>query len=257
MKRSDVGSTAGLVLMSAAMVACAPGEGAVRIQAARADGIEAQGVADVEVSLLPYDRDQVFDSLSQAFPTPEPEMPPDLAAAQEGIAAARQAWADAETRWNVLRDDLQKLNDRMEGLNRSTREYRSLFSEHQQKFREYEGLDARVASLFNRFQSLQAAVIGRLDSMSVARSNWADEAFQDVNEVIAAKIDASGLEMHVDTTDADGWVFFRVPPGDYWVYARHEVATEEWYWNRVLQLPRGLPQQLLLSRNEADVRPIY
>ena len=257
MKRSDVGSIAGLFVLSTAMVACAPGEGSVRIEVPEPSGTEAIGVADVEVSLLPYDRDQVFDSLSQAFPTPEPEMPPDLAAAQEEIAAARQAWADAETRWNVLRDDLQKLNDRMEGLNRGTREYRSLFSESQQKFREYEGLDARVASLFNRFQSLQAAVIDRLDSMSVARSNWADEAFQDVNEVIAAKLEASGLEVHVDTTNADGWVNFRVPAGDYWVYARHEVANEEWYWNHSLPLPRGAPQQRHLSRENAEVRPIY
>lgn len=257
MKRSGAGSVAGLVLMSVAMVACAPGEGAVRVEIAMPDGSDAPGVADLEVSLLPYDRDQVFDSLKQAFPTPEPEMPPDLAAAQEEIAAAREAWADAETRWNVLRDDLQKLNDRMEGLNRGTREYRSLFSENQQKFREYESLDARVASLFSRFESLQAAASDRLDSMSVARSNWADEAFADVNDVIAAKIEASGLEVHVDTTDADGWVYFRVPAGVYWVYARHEVATEEWYWNREFPLPQGLPQQMRLSRDQAEVRPIY
>lgn len=257
MKRSDCGSVAGLILASAVLTACGSGEGAVRVQSGGADGQDSVGVADVEIRLLPYDRDQVFDSLAQAFPTPEPEVPADLAAAQEEIAEAREAWTAAEARWNLLRDDLQRLDDRMDALNRSTREYRTLFNEHEQKFREYQQLDARIKSLFERFESLQGAVVDRLDSMTVARDNWADDAFQDVNEVFAAKLQASGRDLHVDTTGADGWVRFVAPPGDYWVYARHEAATEEWYWNLQFALARGVPATLVLSRDNAEVRPIY
>ncbi len=257
MKRSGIGSVAGLALVSAAVAACGPGEGSVQVVEGGEDGSEPVGVADVEVQLLPYDRDGVFDSLAQAFPTPEPEMPPELAAAQEEIAAARQAWTDAEARWNALRDDLQRLSDRMEGLNRRTREYNTLFREHQQKHAEYERLDSRIQSLFSRFESLQAAATDRLDSMSVAKENWEDDAFQDWNEVVAAKIAASGLDVHADTTDVDGNAFFRVAPGNYWVYARREVASEEWYWNREFPLVRGMPATITLSRSTAEVRPIY
>lgn len=257
MKRSVVGSAASLVLAAAASAACGPAEIAVRVEVSGQDGGEPMGVAEVEIQLLPYDRDHVFDSLARAFPTPEPEVPPDLAAAQEEIAEAQRVWRNAETRWNTLRDELQRLNDRMEGLNRSTREYRELFSEHRGKYAEYEQLERRVGSLFDRFQTLQGAAVGRLDSMSVARSNWADEAFMDVDEVIALKIDVSGLDMHADTTGAEGWTLFEVPPGAYWVHARHELPSVEWYWNLAVEVARGEPVELRLSGENAEARPIF
>lgn len=257
MKRSAVGSAAGLILAMATSAACGPGEVAVRVEVPAPGGDDPVGVADVEIQLLPYDRDQVFDSLAQASPTPEPEVPPDLLAAQEEIGEAQRAWRNAETRWNTLRDELQRLNDRMEGLNRGTREYRQLFAEHQGKYSEYERLESRVGSLFDRFQSLQAAAVDRLDSMSVARSNWEDEVFQDVGDVIAVKIDGSGLDVHADTTGAEGWVLFEAPPGEYWVYARHELPSEEWYWNVMVRSGRGEPVELRLSRENAEVRPIF
>ncbi len=257
MKRRAVGSVAGLFLATMTVAACGPGEAVVRVEVPAQDGGESVGVSDVEVQLLPYDRDQVFDSLAEASPTPEPQVPPDLMAVQEEIAVAQRTWRDAETRWNTLREELQRLNDRMEGLNRATREYRQLFSEHRSRYGEYEQLERRVGSLFDTFQSLQAAAVDRLDSMSVARSNWSDEAFQDVDLVIAAKIAESGLDVHADTTAAEGWAAFEASPGAYWVYARHELPNEEWYWNVMLQIARGDPVELRLSRENAEVRPIF
>ncbi|RMH13840.1 MAG: hypothetical protein D6701_11905, partial [Gemmatimonadetes bacterium] len=61
-------------------------------------------IADLEVRLFPFDRDEVFDSLAAAAPTPEPEIPDSVLQAQAEVRAAQEAWQQLESRWNTLRD---------------------------------------------------------------------------------------------------------------------------------------------------------
>ena len=89
-------------------------------------------VANLEITLLPFDRDQVFDSLTAAASSPEPAIPPDVLEAQNQIARAQQAWRDVENRWGVLRDTLQRLNQAMSRYSRGEAQYRLLFNDYQQ-----------------------------------------------------------------------------------------------------------------------------
>ncbi len=242
----------GLALfVSVALGACGPAQLTVTVE------IDGEAGDDLEVRLLPYDRDQVFDSLTQAAVDPEPEIPADLLAVRDEIAAAQQQWLDNETRWNTLRDTLAKLNDAMEGLNRAENRYRTIFREWSDLNAEYQRAERRVATDFERFESLQAAAIGRMDSMRVAQANWADQAFVDVDMVIGAKIEESGLEQATDTTDVEGMALFEVPPGRYWVYTRYELPYDELYWNETVDVARGEPVELRLVRENAEVRPIF
>jgi hypothetical protein len=239
-----------------AITACQPGQATI-VVALGEDG-NGNPVDDVEVRLLPYDRDQVFDSLTMAATTPEPEIPADLLAAQAEIADAQQAWRDTETQWNTLRDTLQKLNTALEGLNPGEGRYRAIFNEWQDREAEYNRAERRVGSLFDSFTSLQEAAIGRMDSMKIVQADWADQAFEEVDYVIAAKVELSGLEPLADTTDANGIAQFEdVAPGAYWVYARHELPYNELYWNVPIVVTREDPFVLRLSEENADSRPIF
>ena len=84
--QSSFRQVVGLTLLLAAG-ACGPAEVVVMMEIdvrnAEGDGTVPLALADVEVQLLPYDRDAVFDSITAVFPTPEPEIPPDLLAARE------------------------------------------------------------------------------------------------------------------------------------------------------------------------------
>lgn len=251
-KNSGLGSA---LLCVAMFAACGPGE--ATITADIGEGGEVMVLEDLEVRLLPYDRDQVFDSLTAAADTPEPEIPEDLLAAREEIADAQRQYLETESQWNTLRDTLAKLNTAMEGLNRAETRYRRIFSEWSDLNDTYESAEAQVARHFERFQSLQSAAIGRMDSMNIVRADWADQAFLDVDALIAAKIEASGLEQAADTTDAAGTARFNVPPGRYWVFARHELAYDELYWNVEIEIARGEPATLRLSRENAEVRPVF
>ena len=254
--RSNTGLGLLALFATMAITACQPGQATI-VVALGEDG-NGNPVDDVEVRLLPYDRDQVFDSLTMAATTPEPEIPADLLAAQAEIADAQQAWRDTETQWNTLRDTLQKLNTALEGLNPGEGRYRAIFNEWQDQEAEYNRAERRVGSLFDSFTSLQEAAIGRMDSMKIVQADWADQAFEEVDYVIAAKVELSGLEPLADTTDANGIAQFEdVAPGAYWVYARHELPYNELYWNVPIVVTRQEPFVLRLSEENADSRPIF
>ena len=254
--RSNTGLGLLALFATMAITACQPGQATI-VVALGEDG-NGNPVDDVEVRLLPYDRDQVFDSLTMAATTPEPEIPADLLAAQAEIADAQQAWRDTETQWNTLRDTLQKLNTALEGLNPGEGRYRAIFNEWQDREAEYNRAERRVGSLFDSFTSLQEAAIGRMDSMKIVQADWADQAFEEVDYVIAAKVELSGLEPLADTTDANGIAQFEdVAPGAYWVYARHELPYNELYWNVPIVVTREEPFVLRLSEENADSRPIF
>ena len=242
-------------LSSLVLAACGPAQ--VIVTAELDEGGSSILLNDVEVQLLPYDRDHVFDSLTATASVAEPEIPQSLLDAQNDIAAAQQAWLEEETSWNTLRDTLQTLNRQLESLNRGESRYRQLFNAYGNLERQYQQAERRVGSLFDTFQSLQAATIGQMDSVRIVRANWADQAFADVDMVIVAKIQEAGLDPVADTTEVEGHVTFDVPPGRYWVYARFERPYDELYWNVPIDVVRGEPFEIRLSEANAEERPLF
>ena len=243
------------------LAACGPGRVAVSAEIDVPDP-EAEGqmvtrpLADVEVQLIPFDRDLVFDSLTRAFPTPEPEIPADLLAAQEEIAAAQAEWNAAETTWGNGRARLQEILDEMEPLNQAEARYVTLF-------REFQDVETQVAraerikdQAFRRFTGLQEGYLQRRDSMRIIRDQWADEAYGPAFDVFALKLREIGEAIVVDTTDAQGYALIEVPPGQWWVHGFFEQAYSELYWNLPITVERGEPVQVRLNRSTAEIRPI-
>lgn len=240
-----------------ALTACGSAE--VVVIAALGDGGDpnARPIDALEVQLLPYDRDQVFDSLAAMAAQPEPEIPPDMLAAQEEIAQARSAWRTEENQWAELRDSLQRLDTLLSDLEPDMRTYQDLYGVWEDVKGDYDRADRNRIGLFEVFTGLQEASIGRMDSVRITRADWADEAFGDIDAAFAARIEMAGLNMVVDTTDVTGGVRIPVPPGDYWVHARYELVSEELYWNLPITVTRGEPLEVRLSRENAEVRPVF
>ncbi|HEV2736631.1 MAG TPA: hypothetical protein VGV85_17415 [Longimicrobiaceae bacterium] len=92
-----------VLLGSLALAAC--GDGGPRV-AVRTD-LDGAPIADLPVRLLPYDRDEVLDSLAEAAETPEPAIPPELLQQLQGLAAeervARQRGDTALARFQAMR----------------------------------------------------------------------------------------------------------------------------------------------------------
>jgi len=247
----------GLLLAAAA---CGPAEVVVTMEIDVPDpageGMQNRPLSDIEVQLLPYDRDAIFDSLTQAYDIPEPAVPEDLLAARAQVQEAQQEWDQAQREWNTLRDTLQTLTSEMEQFNRGEARYVALF-------REFQDFDSRLGSVeremnqaFARFDSLQRGTIRASDSIRILQDEWADDAYQGVGEIFLAKQRATGLDIAVDTTDANGVARgnLNVKPGQYWVHARYELPYSELYWNFPITVERGDPVTVRLTRENAQER---
>ena len=257
MRRSALPFAMSLLVVAAA---CGPAQVVVTIEIDVDDpeggGTITRALSEVEVRLIPFDRDAVFDSMTTAYGTPEPSIPEDLVAARDEVRLAQQEWQQSQTRWNTIRDTLQKLNTTLEQYSRGESRYTALFREWTDFDEELGGVDRQMTRSFDRFTGLQQGTIRASDSVRILQENWGDEAFAGVGEVFTAKLQASGLDEATDTTDANGIArtHLRVRPGRYWVYARYELPYTELYWNYIIDVERGEPHQVRLTRANATER---
>jgi hypothetical protein len=247
----------GLILAAGA---CGPAEVVVTMEIdvpnPDGEGMVTRPLSDIEVQLIPFNRDEVFDSITTAFGTPEPDPPADLLAAREEVQAAQAEWDEANRRWATIRDTLQKLNDAMEQYSRGEARYVALFREWQEWDSQYAAAEDEVDRTFGAFDELQRGTIRQSDSVRILQENWAEDAFADIGEVFSAKQRATGLDWVVDTTDANGVARgnLLVAPGQYWVHARYELAYTELYWNFPITVEGGEPMTVQLTRANAEER---
>lgn len=243
------------------LAACGPGQVVVHAEVDLVDPETGETIvrplSDLRVQLLPYDRDQVFDSLTASAPRAEPQMPAELAARRDSIDAARAEWTDAESRWLAARDRLQEINQEIQQYSPAEAQYRVLVQEFDRFDAQAREAERVKDSAFERFDSMQQAALADLEAFRAQVIAWEDEAFADFDLVIAQKVQASGLQVLTDTTDATGMARVPAAPGAYWVHARHPLATDELYWNLPITVERGDPVEVHLTRSNAETRELF
>lgn len=249
------------VTLLLAAAACGPAEVVVSIEIdvpnPDGDGTLTRALSDIEVQLIPFDRDAVFDSMTAAYGTPEPEIPEELVAQRAAVQSAQAEWEASVRRWNTIRDTLQKLNTAMDGYSRGERQYVLLFNEWQDFDAQLGDVERERDRTFEEFDELQRGTIRASDSVRILQDNWADDAFAGIGTVFVDKQRAVGLDWVADTTDASGRAYnnLKVKPGTYWVHARYELAYTELYWNQMIEVVGGEPMTVSLTRANADERP--
>lgn len=248
-------------LLALGVAACGPAELTVTVEVEYTDpesGEVATRVAsDLVVQLVPFDRDAVFDSLTQAAPRPEPQIPEELRIVRDSIQYAQAQWREAETEWLARRERLEQISRDMNQYSPAEAPYRQLFFEFQEQEQRYNQAERRKDDAFARFDRLQQAAFSDLEAFRVQLESWEDDAFASYGEVVDAKLAAARGQILADTTDASGVATFRAPPGDYWVHARYRLPVDELYWNIRVTLNRGEPAELRLTPANAQRRDVY
>jgi prophage DNA circulation protein len=251
MKRSLLSLVAGTLFLAA----CGPADVVVSVQLESADG-EARPIEDLEVQLIPFDRDAVFDSLEAAFGTPQPAIPDEVLAAQQAIAEAQTEWQTQLNREANLREQLQGISDELETLNPGMARYRQLFGEFNNVERQLNAATRAAEAAFEEFTGLQESNIAAVDSIRIVREAWANDAFAEVEIAFLERMEATGLDMATDTTEATGVARFAVSPGTYWVHARLERSNDELYWNEVIEVVKGEENVITLNVANGESRPL-
>jgi outer membrane murein-binding lipoprotein Lpp len=249
-----------LVLMAvlsstAVLAACGGTEVVVQAQIEGPDGAVV-ALRDLPVRALPYDRDAMFDSLRAEYGEEEPPIPEDLRVLQDSIARAQEEWRVAETRWGTGRDSLRTLRQQMDQLSPASGQYVALFNQFNALEGTVRSSEQQMNQAFQRFQNLQNRYTSRAQETRLARDQWADAAYADVDRLIAARLRELRREEAVDTTDGNGMARLRgMRSGEWWVHARYDLPFEELYWNIPINVERGEQTQIQLTRQTAEVRP--
>jgi len=258
MKRRSLWSA---ILPLSILAACGPGELVVTAEVERMNPetgeMELRPVENLAIQLLPFDRDHIFDSLTAAADTPEPQMPPELAQARDSIIAAQTEWREAEAQWLEQRERLQQISDEMAQFNPGEARYRELFAEFNAVESQVLSAESRRDTAFERFTELQAETLEELDRLRIEVEIWEDDAFADYSEIVATRLQETRMEIMADTTDATGTARMRPAPGEWWVHARQQLTAEELYWNVRVNVERGDPVQLRLTRENARIRDVF
>ncbi len=216
----------------------------------------ARTLGDLEVRIFPFDRDLIFDSLTSAAETPEPPIPDSVLNAQNAVADAQKQWRDTEARWNVLRDTLQTLSERLDGMSRGSGQYRVLYRDFQNLESQYNRVERSRDRAFRNFTSLQGASLAAAEEIRLLREQWADEAFREVSIIMDAALKSTGRKILYDTTDASGIADgFEISKGEWWISARYELPYTELYWNIPVTVSGRDPIQIILNRENAITRP--
>jgi hypothetical protein len=245
------------VILAGSAVLAACGRTEVLVQG-QLEGEEGQPVAlsNLPFRILPYDRDAIFDSLRAAYATPEPEIPADVMQLQDSIARAQTEWTAATARWGTLRDSLQVMNRQLQGMSRASGQYVVLFREVNAMFDQTAAAERQMNESFARFTALSDRFTARAQDIRLQREQWEDAAYADVDRVIAVRLRELRREPAADTLDANGVRRVRgLRGGNWWITAHYDLPFEELYWNIPIQVERGDPTTVQLTRQTAQVRP--
>jgi hypothetical protein len=211
-------------------------------------------VSGLEVRALPYDRDAIFDSLRAAYTTAEPEVPADLTQLRDSIAAANQEWSRMNARWAEGRDSLRTLLDEMNAIPRMNPRYLPMFNRYNALDREVRAAEQQAGAAFARFEALNDRYATRAEETSLAREQWADAAYADVDRVIDARLRELRLQPAIGHDGREWIAASAVSSGEWWIHARYDLPFEELYWNVPVR-SRGEQVDVELTRQTAEVRP--
>ena len=167
-----------LILAVAAILgACGPGQVTVSAELQVADpeggGMMPQPIGEKEVQLIPFNRDLIFDSLTQAAPTPEPPIPDSVLQLIDDVQEAQAQWRAEDSRWATLRDSLKVISEATDRLDPASPEYARLFREFDTFFDEVTTLERTKEGLFAEFTGLTKNYAGlTYDNLGATGKLW-------------------------------------------------------------------------------------
>ena len=214
-------------------------------------------LAGLEVMALPFDPDQILDSLAlaseaakPAFPELEAEMaayvPPEEAVLR-GIGAE---WIDAMAEVKHLADSLNRVAPTSPGYaaayDRLRQQYRELAqhaAERDKDFREHMGDDRDLAS--------------RAAAAADTLRRWENENYAPFPELADSAVATSGRPVHRGETDEHGKLEFVLSSGRWWLIARRDDPENpfiEHYWNVPIRMSVLGPRKIELHIDDSTPR---
>lgn len=235
------------------LAACSNRDVTIEVAIPGPDSVETP-VPGVGLVALPYDRDSVIAALEQATPRPA-ALTRELDSLFQVFRGPFVAYATVAFRARAVEQRLTELRARLDTMARASPAYDSLYRRFAAGSDSLSALhrdrDAAQAALGRA----RAAVGPRIESLRAEMSRWEDSAYRDYESITRGLTTGLGRQPVADSTGPDGVATLRLPPGDWWIYARSWDPTDpngEWYWNVPVRGAR-----VLLDRTTGRQIPRY
>ncbi|MDH3457661.1 MAG: hypothetical protein OER90_12555 [Gemmatimonadota bacterium] len=207
-------------------------------------------IVELDVTALPFDPDHILDSLEQAAATPRPTFP-ELEAEMLAYRRPENERVDLLIGpWRSLRDTVQTLADSLNAADRTHPGYAAAYDRFRQQYQRLADRAAERDAALRRLDGGHRALARRVVTAAESLRAWEYEAFSDYTDVAATALIKTGRFVNEATTDAAGEALLLLPPGRWWVVARHwdpENPFMEYYWNEPVTVTRVLPVRLPLG----------
>jgi hypothetical protein len=221
------------IVALAGLTACErPRDVAVRVSIPGPDSVETP-VTGVGLVALPYDRDSVLAALEKRATTPRP----DTTALDSLFHAFRLPfvrYTATAQRVERLRDSLKQLRTGLDSMPRNAPEYRERYAAFSRLDDSLAAERKAAGAARQVLDRARAEFAERGDPLRARIRHWEDSTYRGYDSITRNLPVRRRQDPLTDTTGADGWAHFKLPPGDWWIYGRSWDATDpnaEWYWN--------------------------
>ena len=214
------------------LTGCAQSEYDIEVRTNYPEDVPLAGLA---ITVLPFDRDSLRDSLAEASPSPRPQfaeleaelavyLPPDLS----GLT-------DSFLPWQAIHDSVQDLADSLNvaGADSSPQyagAYDRLRDMYQRLARSTVDRDAAMQEHVGDDKELASRAAAAADSLRA----WERTTFASFPELADSLLVREGRKMFTATTDDDGVAEFTLPPGRWWILATWvdpKNPFREYHWS--------------------------
>lgn len=219
----------------------------VYIRAELAAGVP---LAGFEVMAVPFDAEELLDSLASSSATPRPTFPElerRLSEYRVGDRDTLQPDAQLTAAWLATRDSVMRLSEQLRRMDRTTAAYKEAYARFRDLYARYSAREATREAALRRLFSADRALADQAALAADSLRRWEREAYREFPRLASERVRGQGLSVERVSTDSAGHFVLRLPPGTWWLNARFPNPDNpfvEYRWNvplRVAGLPMGVP----------------
>ncbi len=213
-------------------------------------------LTDLEVHILPFDPDELLDSLERAAAAPKPSFPELETSLRSYTRRTDVEFAEASETWNSTRDSVADLSRQLLEIDRASALYRARYRD----FRElYSRLMRRGAERDATIRSLTAQdrhLAGRAGAAADSIRLWEARNLREYPRLASERLEDLGRPATTAVTDEEGGAVLSLAPGRWWLLAKMKHPENpflEYHWNQPIHT-RGWMKLAVVPLDDHNAR---
>lgn len=234
------------------MVSCSHPSQDLHVRAA----LGGAALTDLEVHILPFDPDELLDSLESAAAVPKPSFPELEASLRSYQRRTNEEFAEVSETWHSTRDSVEDLSRRLLEIDRASARYRARYRDFRELYsrlmRRGAERDATIWSLTAQDRDLAGRAGAAADSIRL----WEASNLREYPRLASERLEDLGRPAATVVTDEEGGALLSLAPGRWWLLAKMKHPANpflEYHWNQPIHT-RGWMKLAVVPLDDHNAR---